>query len=81
MSDAAEMLKAQEAELERIRNRRRKKPDGTKIRKVLNILFLLFAAIGLAIYFSSTDNQLPGLAVIGLGMLFKVAEFFIRFLW
>lgn len=81
MSDAAEMLKAQEAELERIRNRRRKKPDGTKIRKVLNILFLLFAAIGLAVYFSSSGNHLPGLAVIGLGMLFKVAEFFIRFLW
>ncbi len=81
MSDAAEMLKAQEAELERIRNRRRKKPDGTKIRKVLNILFLLFAAIGLAVYFSSAGNHVPGLAVIGLGMLFKVAEFFIRFLW
>ena len=49
MSDVTEMLKAQEAELERIRSRRGRRPDASKIRKILNVLFLLTAATGLAV--------------------------------
>ena len=81
MSDVTEMLKAQEAELERIRSRRGRRPDASKIRKILNVLLLLTAATGLAVYFSSTNNHVPGLAIVVLDMLFKIAEFSLRFLW
>lgn len=81
MSEAAEMLKAQEAELERIRRRRSRRPDAGRARKVLNILFLVCAAVGLAVYFLVEDGKMTGMAIIGVGMLFKVAEFFLRFLW
>lgn len=81
MSEAAEMLKAQEAELERIRKRRGQRPDASGVRKALNILFLVCAAIGLAVYFIVDNGEMTGMALIGLGMLLKVAEFFLRFLW
>ena len=67
-----------EEQVERIRRKRAGQYDSTKVRMVLNTLFLVLAAIGLAMYFFGGDNHVPALIVIGIGMLFKVVEFILR---
>lgn len=67
-----------EEQVERIRKKRAKQFDKTKIRVALNVLFLLLAAIGLAMYFFFDTNNVTALLVIALGMLFKVIEFILR---
>lgn len=68
-----------EAELERIRRKRRRLSDHKGLRQALNMIFLLLAAVGLVLYFCSDNYHIAALAVIGVGMLFKVGEFFVRF--
>lgn len=67
-----------EEQVERIRKKRAKQFDKTKIRIALNVLFLLLAAIGLAMYFFFDTNNVTALLVIAFGMLFKVVEFILR---
>ena len=67
-----------EEQVERIRRNRAGQHDSTKVRMVLNALFLILAAIGLGMYFFGGDNHVPALIVIGIGMLFKVVEFILR---
>lgn len=67
-----------EEQVERIRKKRAKQFDKTKIKTALNVLFLLLAAIGLAMYFFFDTNHVTALLVIALGMLFKVIEFILR---
>lgn len=67
-----------EEQVERIRRKRAKQFDNTKVRMALNALFLILAAVGLAMYFLGGDNHTPALIVIGIGMLFKVIEFILR---
>lgn len=50
-------------------------------RNILNTLFLLLALIGVVLYFAFPAHHVIGLAVIGVGMVLKVAEFFIRFMF
>lgn len=69
-----------EEQVERIRRKRAGQHDNTKIRMVLNTLFLVLAAIGLAMYFFSGENHMPALIVIAVGMAFKVIEFIMRLL-
>lgn len=69
-----------EEQVERIRKKRAGQYDGTKARAVLNVLFLVLAAIGLAMYFFGGENHMPALIVIGIGMVFKVIEFILRLL-
>lgn len=52
-----------------------------QVRRVLNVIFLLCAVIGLIMYFAYPDNRLIGMGIIGGGMFFKVIEFFLRFLF
>ena len=52
-----------------------------KIRTLMNVIFIICAAIGLVIYFAYPEIRLTGMAVIGVGMIFKVVEFFLRFLF
>lgn len=52
-----------------------------KARAVLNVIFIACAVIGLVMYFAFPEQRLTGMAVIGLGMIFKVVEFFLRFLF
>jgi hypothetical protein len=47
---------------------------------VLNTLFLVLAAIGLALYFFGGEKHMPALIVIAVGMMFKVIEFVLRLL-
>lgn len=67
-----------EEQVERIRKKRAKQFDKTKIKTALNVLFLLLAAIGLAMYFFFDTNNVTALLVIALGMLFKMIEFILR---
>lgn len=69
-----------EEQVERIRKKRAGQYDGTKARAVLNVLFLVLAAIGIAMYFFGGENHMPALIVIGIGMVFKVIEFILRLL-
>lgn len=75
----SELEQERQRELERIRSKRRRHTDYQNLRQVLNTVFLLLAVIGLVLYFSSDNYHLAALAIIGLGMLFKVGEFFVRF--
>jgi hypothetical protein len=67
-----------EEQVERIRKKRAKQFDKTKLRVALNVLFLLLATIGLAMYFFFDTNNITALLVIAFGMLFKVVEFILR---
>lgn len=51
------------------------------VRRVLNLLFLAGAAVGLVLYFALPEGRNTGLAVIGVSMLLKIAEFFVRFMF
>lgn len=57
----------------------RNNADHTRIRQILNSVFLLLAAIGLIVYFWDDAHHTYALAIIAVGMLLKIAEFFIRF--
>lgn len=49
------------------------------LRNTLNAVFLLLALIGVIVYFSA--SHLIGMIIIGVGMLVKTVEFFIRFMF
>ncbi len=51
-----------------------------KIRNLLNMLFLAGAAIGIILYFALPESRFTGLSVIGIAMLLKIIEFFLRFM-
>ncbi len=68
-----------EEQLAKIRRKRSRQTDNTKIRKFLNAVFLLIAIIGLVMYFADDAHRMRALIVIAVGMLFKVVEFFLRF--
>ncbi|MBQ8050953.1 MAG: hypothetical protein IJ197_05195 [Bacteroidaceae bacterium] len=80
MEDVKEMLNEQERELERIRQKRNRKPNTEGLRRLLNILFLVAAAVGLVLYFAKPEMRQTALIVIAVGMVLKIAEFFVRFL-
>ncbi len=77
--DANKMLEEQQQELERIRSKRHKGIDTTKLRHALNVVFLLLAVVGFVLYFVPGYHNI-GIYVIILGMIVKIIEFFIRFL-
>ncbi len=58
-----------------------KGPSIDQIRKFLNFIFLVCAAIGLILYFAYPENRIIGLGVLGIGMFLKIIEFFLRFLF
>ena len=69
-----------EEQVERIRQRRNRRADAGRLRQVLNTAFLVLAAIGLVWYYTDTEHRLWALGMIGVGMLFKVVQFFVRFM-
>ena len=74
------MLEEQQRELERIRAKRGKRIDTDKVRQALNLIFLAFAVVGFILYFQK-DYRETGIMVIVVGMVVKVVEFFIRFMF
>jgi len=81
MDNVNEMLAEQQRELERVRNKRGKKMDTTTIRKILNVVFLVLAVVGLALYFFLPEKRSLGWLLIAIGMVLKIIEFFLRFLF
>ncbi len=80
MDDAGKMLEEQQRELERIRAKRRRGFDTRKVRKALNIIFLALAAVGFALYFKHGYRD-TGILVIVIGMVVKIIEFILRFVF
>ncbi len=81
--DASEMLRQQEAELQRIRNKRnrpRLSINKTKLRRILNIVFVVLAVVGLALYYFMPQHKDTGFVLILVGMGIKVLELLIRYL-
>ncbi|MCQ2197517.1 MAG: hypothetical protein MJZ60_08375 [Bacteroidaceae bacterium] len=73
-------LEELEAEVQRIRAKRNRGFDREKVRQVLNVLFILLAAIGLVMYFTHEEgDRMTALYVIGAAMLLKIIEFVLRF--
>ncbi|MBQ5380284.1 MAG: hypothetical protein IIU60_02590 [Paraprevotella sp.] len=72
-----EKLIAETAKKERNKNNF----DVEKVRALLNIIFIICAVIGIIIYFAYPEQRLIGMGTIGVGMIFKVVEFFLRFLF
>ena len=52
-----------------------------EVRNILNTLFMLLALVGLVLYFAMPHHHIIGLCVVGVGMVLKIAEFFIRFMF
>lgn len=72
-----EKLIAETAKKERNKN----SFDVEKVRALLNIIFIICAVIGIIVYFAYPEQRLIGMGTIGVGMIFKVVEFFLRFLF
>lgn len=53
--------------------------DKEALKKYLNIAFLTLAAIGVIWYYTDTNHHLYALTVIGISLVIKMVEFFIRF--
>ncbi len=78
MSEHEEM--SLEEQVERIRRKRKKSSSHDAARRYLNTIFLLLAAVGLIWFYSDDNHRVAALAVIGVGMLLKIVEFFLRFM-
>ncbi len=74
-------LEELEAEVQRIRAKRKRGFDREKLRKILNALFIILAAIGLIMFYFVYEpgERMPALYVIGGAMLLKIWEFVLRF--
>lgn len=70
-----------EEQVERIRAKRNGYGEWKdRVRRILNNVFLILATCGLVTYFSSEENHVNGIILVGIGMLFKFAEIIIRIL-
>ena len=52
-----------------------------EVRKILDMVFMLLALIGVVVYFAFPAHHVIGLVIVGIAMVIKVAEFFIRFMF
>jgi len=52
-----------------------------EVRNILNTVFMLLALIGVVVYFAFPAHHIIGLVIIGIAMVIKIAEFFIRFMF
>ena len=52
-----------------------------EVRNTLNTVFMLLALVGLVLYFAVPAHHIIGLAIIGVAMIIKIVEFFIRFMF
>lgn len=52
-----------------------------EVRLKLNTVFMLLALVGVVVYFAFPAHHILGLAIIGIAMIVKIVEFFIRFMF
>lgn len=68
-----------EEQVQRIRAKRNGSGEWKeRARRILNNVFLILAPCGVVTYFSGEENHVNGLILIGISMLFKMAEIIIR---
>ena len=51
-----------------------------QVRNALNTIFMLLALVGLIVYFAVPAHHVIGLSIMGVALVIKIAEFFIRFM-
>ena len=81
MEDVNEMLAEQQRELERIRKKRGGNHNTERVRQLLNIAFMILALVGIIVYFAYPERHTTALTIIAVGMVLKIVEFFIRFMF
>ena len=52
-----------------------------EVRNILNTVFLLQALVGVIVYFAFPAHHLIGIIIVGIAMVIKTVEFFIRFMF
>lgn len=52
-----------------------------EVRNILNTVFLLLALVGVIVYFAFPAHHLIGILIVGIAMVIKTVEFFIRFMF
>ena len=52
-----------------------------QVRNALNTVFMLLALVGVIVYFAMPAHHVVGLAIIGVALVVKIIEFFIRFMF
>ena len=52
-----------------------------QVRNALNTIFMLLALVGVIVYFAMPAHHIVGLAIIGVALVVKIIEFFIRFMF
>ena len=55
--------------------------NNLQLRNTLNTIFLLIALVGVVVYFAFPAHHIVGMVIIGVAMVVKVVEFFIRFMF
>ena len=70
-----------EERLERARRKRKGFTYTPAMRTTLNTVFMLLAAVGLVVYFCYGEYHVAALCIIAAGMLIKIVDFFLRFLF
>ncbi len=51
------------------------------MRNALNTIFMLLALVGVIVYFAVPAHHVIGLSIIGVALVVKIVEFFIRFMF
>ncbi len=70
-----------EEQVERIRAKRGGSGEWKeRARRILNNVFLILAVCGVVTYFSGEENHINGMVLVGIAMVFKLVEIFIRIL-
>ncbi|MBR4161085.1 MAG: hypothetical protein IKT87_05350 [Bacteroidaceae bacterium] len=67
-----------EEQVERIRTKRNGGEWKDRARRILNNVFLILAVCGVVTYFSGSENHINGIILVGIAMMFKLAEIVIR---
>ena len=68
-----------EEQVERIRAKRNGSGEKKeRARRILNNIFIVLAVGGLVTYFSADGNHINGMILVGVAMVFKLVEIFIR---
>jgi hypothetical protein len=68
--------------MQEIESRHHQKQEGKKflgLRNILNLIFMLGAIAGVVVYL--TVDNFMGIMVVGIAMIFKIAEFSIRIMY
>ena len=53
----------------------------SQLRNTLNTVFMLVALIGVVTYFAFPAYHIAGLIIIGVALVVKIVEFFIRYMF